>query len=77
LCLRLVGLVEELVGLRPATRRDPKRDVSSSPAVQGVVGGDRRLDPLVGELLAPGLGGLQLLEVAYDLPVVEARVAEV
>ena len=45
-------------------------------AVELVVGGDRRFDARVGELLEPGSRGSEVLELADRLPVVEARVPD-
>jgi hypothetical protein len=42
-----------------------------------MIGGDHRIEAGVCELLAPGAGRLQLLEVAHHLPVVVARVSDV
>ena len=71
-----LGLVQQLVRLGPLAGRHAQGDVAPAVFVQLVVRGDHRLVPGVGELLAPGAGGLEVLEVADDVPVVVVRIAD-
>ena len=73
----LARLVQQLVRLRPLAGRDAQRDVAAAVLVHWVVGGDHRLVPCIGELLAPGAGGLEVVEVADHVPVVVGGVADV
>ena len=69
-------LVEQLVRFAPAARRYAKGDVAAAEFVDRVIRGDHRIEARVGELLAPGAGRLQVLEISHDVPVVVARVAD-
>ena len=71
-----LGLVERLVRLGPLAGRYAQGDVSPPVLVQRVVRGDHGLVPGVGELLPPRAGGLEVVEVPDDVPVVVARVAD-
>ena len=57
--------------------RNAQRDVAAAEAVERPVRGDHRLDAGLLEVLPPGARGLEVVEVAHDLPVVEARIADV
>ena len=71
-----VQVREELLGLAPAPGRHLQVDVAPAEAVELVVARDHGLDAGVGEVPAPGLGRVEVLELPDDLPVVEARIAD-
>src|SRR6476659_9841965 len=72
-----LGVIEQLLGFAPAARRHAKRDVTAPELVERIIGGQHRVDPALAEVLAPGAGPLERVEVADDLPAVESRVADV
>ena len=56
--------------------RDPEGDVTTSPLVRRPVGRQDRLLALVRERLAKGTSGLEIAEVADDVPIVVGGVAD-
>ena len=67
---------QELLRLAPASGRHAQRDVTAPEAVERTIRGDHGLEPGLLEVLAPGARGVDAVEVAHHLPVVEARVAD-
>jgi len=72
-----LGVIEELLGLAPAARRDAQGDVAAAVLIERMVGGQHRIDSTLAEVLAPGPRRLELAEVADDLPVVESSLTNV
>src|SRR6476659_2815493 len=75
--VELIKTTEELLRVAPAPGRYPQRDVPSAEPVERPIGRDCGLDPGFGEMLSPRPRRLEVLEVVYDLPVVEPRVTDV
>jgi hypothetical protein len=73
----LFQTAHELLRLAPVARWHPQRDVAALETVELPVGRDGRLHPGLAQVLAPRAGGLEVLEVTHDLPLVEAGVSDV
>ena len=72
---RLVGL-EQFLGVQAQAGWDAEGDVAAAKLVERPVGREHRRVALLGEHLVPGARGVEVLEVANDVPIVVGGIAD-
>lgn len=72
----IAEVLDYLVGLRPLLRRDNEIDVTTTEAIERVVGDAMRINVQLTKPIAPCHGGCLLLECAHSLPALQTRIAD-